>query len=136
MNRPIYYLEYPSWCPEITIFGYRFTRVDNYQKQVQRLQHLISCSAEYQINANTGGHAITASIEIPEVEEKAVLEWTGGNISPLSDILLLLSLFTRREVFVGELQDKQYTGIFLADPRVYTWGGYIEGFYSLPATIH
>ena len=37
--RPVYNLEFPSWCSEINIFGYRFSRVSNYEDKVLSLQH-------------------------------------------------------------------------------------------------
>jgi len=123
MTRPIYNLEFPSWCPELTIFGYRFTRVENYKEQVLRLQHLASLIAEFEKRSNTGEHAITANVEIPEPEEQAILEWPENNNSALSDVLLLLSIFTSRDVFVDAAQDEHTEDeVILVDPRVYAWG--------------
>lgn len=111
----------------MTVFGYRFTRVDDYQEQVLRLQHLGSSIAEFEKRANTGEHAITANVEIPEPEEQAVLEWSGTSNSALSDVLLLLSVFTGRDVFAGETQDEHPEDeVIPADPRVYTWGGILR----------
>lgn len=127
MTRSIYNLEFPSWCPELTIFGYRFTRVENYQEQVIRLQHLGSSIAEFEKRSNTGGHAITANVEIPKPEEQAILKWSGSNNSALSDVLLLLSIFTGRDVFVGTAQDEHAEGdVILVDPRFYAWGGILR----------
>ncbi len=132
MTRPVYNLEFPSWCSEIMIFGYRFIRVDDYQQQVQSLQHLFNLTGEFQKNVNVGAHAITANVEIPKIEEQGMLEWSGDNNSALSDILLLLSLFTSRDVFIDKPQGKPYSnfGTFVADPRVYQFGGSLRA--SIP----
>lgn len=127
MRKQVYNLEFPSWCPEMTIFGYRFTRVDNYANQVVRLQHMVTVYSEFEIRANTGEHAITAYVDFPECEEKAVLEWADSSNTALSDILLLLSIFTGRDVFVvdntsGDSSD----GVIRADPREYQWGGVLR----------
>ncbi|MGA9351758.1 MAG: hypothetical protein WBW48_23560 [Anaerolineae bacterium] len=124
MKRSVYNLEFPSWCPEMTLFGYRFARVDNYQEQVCRLQHLGTSYSEFKISANTGTHSITAYVEIPEHEERAVLEWADNDASALGDILLLLSIFTQRDVFVVEPQaTEDATGVITADPRFHYGGG-------------
>jgi len=127
MKRSVYNLEFPSRCPEMTLFGYRFTRVDNYQEQICRLQHLGTIYSEFKITANTGTHAITACVEVPEHEERAVLEWTDNDASALSDILLLLSIFTQRDVFVAEPQATEDAPVVItADPRVYYSGGILR----------
>lgn len=117
-------MEFPSRCPAMTIFGYRFTRVEDYRDRIARLQQLVTRYSEFEIRANTGEHAITAYVDLPEHEEKAVLEWADSSNTALSDILLLLSLFTGRDVFVvdstsGDSSDD----VIVADPRVYQWGG-------------
>ncbi len=125
-ERPVYNLEFPSWCPELNIFGYRFTRVDNYQDQVLKLQHLSNHVSEYVHEANTGTHAITANVEIPEVEDVAKLEWSEENKTALSDIFLLLSLFTRRDVFSIKQEKLPSNEVIIADPRVFTRGGILR----------
>lgn len=125
--RPVYNLAFPSWCPELNIFGYRFTRVDNYQEQFLSLQHLVSVHSEYSAKLNTGTHAITAFVEIPDLEKEAAFDWAGGNNTALMDVLLLLTLFTGRDVFALNPQSskeaKQIDDVIIADPRVFQWGG-------------
>ena len=65
MKRKIYNLEFPPWCPEINIYGYKFFRVKDYEHKVKTLQHLVSCISEFDIKQNTGGHAETAYVELP-----------------------------------------------------------------------
>ena len=127
---PVYNLEFPSWCPELNISGYRFTRVDNYQEQVLQLQHLSNHVSEYIQDVNTGTHAITANVEIPENEENAKFEWSEENKTALSDILLLLSLFTGRDVFIIKQEKLPANEVIIADPRVFTRGGILRA--SIP----
>ena len=127
MRRSVYNLEFPSWCPEITIFGYRFSRIDDYHEKVIRLQHLVNSSSEFHIPANNGDNVITAYVDNPENVEKAVLEWGGKDNTALADVLLLLSLFTQREVFAvytGNSHEK--TGVILTDSRLSQGGGILR----------
>jgi len=126
MRKEIYNLEFPSHCPAMSIFGYRFTRVDDYQDRIASLQHLITYSSEseFEIYANTGKHAVTAYVDIPESEEEAALAWTGDSNTALIDILLLLSIFTGRDVFaVDNAIDDGSGKVITADSQVYQWGG-------------
>jgi len=122
MRKRIYNLEFPSWCPSMTIYGYRFIRVDDYGDRIARLQYLVTSQSEFAISANTGEHAITAYVELPKHEDNAVLEWANGGNTALSDVLLLLSIFTGRDVFAVE-DSNSSVGVILADPRQYQWGG-------------
>jgi len=114
-------LEFPDYCKKFNIEGYVFKRVDNYEERVKSLQHLVTAYSEYSISINTGTHNITAFVEIPAKEKKAVLPWAKNNAAALDDILLLLSIFTGRDVFLDEPLDKPYA--IIADPRQYQWGG-------------
>ncbi len=132
--RPVYNLEFPSWCPELNISGYQFKRVSQYQEQVLQLQHLSNHISEYIQEPNTGTHAITGFVEVPDKEEMPVLEWAGNENTALMDVLLLLTLFTGRDVFVLGLQRKNEIrvtdDVIIADPRVFKWGGILRA--SLP----
>jgi hypothetical protein len=101
MRKWVYNLKFRSRCPSFTIAGYQFHRVDDYAEKVVRLQHLVNSHSEFKFLVNTGEHIITAHVDTPQTEEKAVLEWGDDSESTaLSDILLLLSIFTGRDVFV------------------------------------
>lgn len=125
MIRELYNLEFPSNCHEMVIDGYRFTRVDNYEGAVKKLQHLVSFTSEFQIDRSTGGHAITALVELPPKEKEAALAWgSPGEVMALSDIILLLSLFTQREVFcLDNSITRASNPVIIADSRVYPFGG-------------
>lgn len=130
-TKSVYNLEFPSRCPELNIFGYRFYRVNDYRDKVKRLQHLISLFGEFEIPANGGENAVTAFVEKPRKEKAAVLEWSGGNATALNDILLLLSIFTQRDVFdVDTNYDQDKDGIVTADPRLFVGGGILRA--SIP----
>ena len=136
MRKEVYNLEFRSYCPEMTIFGYRFTRVDDYREKIASLQHPLSTVySEFEIHANTGKHAATAYVDLPEREEKPVIKWHGSDNTALNDILLLLSLFTGRDVFtVDDAQDGFSHRLAIADPRFYYWGGEIRD--SIPFKAH
>jgi hypothetical protein len=135
MRKHVYNLEFPSWCSEITVYGYRFTRLEQYRDRVTRLQHLGGSHGEFQILANTGEHAVTAYVDIPDSEEVAILEWENESSTALSDIILLLSIFTQRDVFVVDVgsaeTEKQ---VITADPRFYQGGGILR--CSIPFQGH
>lgn len=128
MTTHIYNLEFPAWCQEITISGYRFTRVEDYAGQLARLQHVSASEAEFKIEATTGQHAITACVDLPDRQDRAVIGWVPRSEPALTDILLLLSLFTGRDVFTAEDD-----AVILHDPRVYEWGGVLRSALS-PST--
>jgi len=125
MRKEVYNLEFSRNCPDLTIFGYQFTRVDDYRSRITNLQHLITSYSEFEIHANTGKHAVTAYVEIPEHEHEATHVWAdGSNATALTDILLLLSIFTRRDVFmVDKAIDDDAGKVIIADPRFYPSGG-------------
>lgn len=124
MKKEVFNLEFPSWCKEIIIFGYHFTKVDDYRDRLASLQHLVTCHAEFHIRASTGNHAVTAFVDLPVKEEKSVIKRLVSDNTALSDILLLLSIFTGRDVFtVDNASDCGSDRIIIADPRVYDWGG-------------
>lgn len=124
--KSVYNLEFPSWTPEMTIGGYRFSRRSDYSTQVGRLQHLVSFDSEFHIQGGTGGHAVTAEVDIPLEEPRAVIGWPRPDEPALADILLLLSLFTGRDVFLAGDPDV----VIPYDPRVYEWGGVLRSAVS------
>jgi hypothetical protein len=124
VRKEVYNLQFPSWCKEITVFGYHFTRVDDYRDRLASLQHWTPEHSEFKIRPNAGNHAVTAYVDLPEREEKSVLKQHGSENTALSDVLLLLSIFTSRDVFmVDNASNVGKYRIFTADPRVYDWGG-------------
>jgi hypothetical protein len=126
----VYNLEFPSWCKEITISDYHFYRVEEYKEKVRNLQHLANSKAEFDLPANTGSHEITAFVECPSTEPKAILKWLNKDASSLQDILFLLSIFTRRDVFIVEEDKNNLTSphgpVIVSDPRSYYWGGILR----------
>lgn len=128
MQKFVFNLEFPPWCPAVNIYGYQFTRVPEYEEKVLRLQHQFAFQSEFKISPTMGEHVITAYVDLPKHEDKAVLEWSKSNATALDDILLLLSIFSGRDIFVSE-SDK-VDGIYLADSRQYHGGGVLRA--SLP----
>jgi len=130
--RSVYNLEFPSNCVELCLAGYRFVRTSDYQEQLLRLQHIGESYSEFHLLHNAGAHAVTAQVYVPDEEEPAVLQWSGENNTALMDIMLLLSIFTGRDTFLGtpgDLEQEQARLIF-RDPRIFLWGGTLRA--SIP----
>ena len=70
-TRLIYNLEFPSWCPEINIFNYKFSRSKDYPEKVLALQHLANIQSEYNKEITTGIHSRTAYVELPPKGRKS-----------------------------------------------------------------
>ena len=77
-----------------------------------------------QVEISTGEHAVTSFVESAGPDQKAILEWGNPKTIALDDILLLLSLFTRRDVFVINKLEKNMA--IVADPRQYSGGGILR----------
>jgi len=118
----VYNLVFPDHIHILKIAGYKFRRIENYPEAFARLQQTINVSGgEFPIIPNTGSHQITALVEIPDTEERAILPWISSNFTKLQDVLLLLSLFTRRNVFALK-KDEEAKPLF-PDPRQHFRGG-------------
>ena len=118
MRKAVFNLEFPSWTKEICIHGYRFYRVENYEERLKALQHLTNCHSEFSVLRNEGGHSHTAYVDLPDSEPIAVIS-PGTGSTALDDIVLLLSLFTGREVlaFDEPIGDKHADGVIIANPN-------------------
>ncbi|MDD3940620.1 MAG: hypothetical protein PHQ01_03570 [Candidatus Pacebacteria bacterium] len=122
----VYNLEFPAYVNEFKIGDYSFKRVDNYSESFQQLQHLVkSCGSEYPTEIKTGSHQITAIVEIPDKEQNSVLPWADKNSKQILDILLLLTLFTGRNVFLKDWEEKGGISI-MADHRNHQWGAQLH----------
>lgn len=122
----IFNLEFPSYIDEITIGAYVFKRVDNYPEAFGGMMHLVnSMGSEFNTKVQTGSHQITASVELPKKEKKCVLPWVDKNLTQLDDILFLLTIFTGRNVFKKNWQDKDDIAI-IQDHRMHHYGGQLH----------
>jgi len=132
MRKMVYNLEFPPWCPEMIITGYRFIRVKEYEEKLARLHHTSDSGVEFFIATNPGQHAVTSYVEIPAAEEKSVLPWSDQESTiALDDILLLLSIFTRRDVFaVDDTSPDEASDLWTADSRLHIDGGILRS--SIP----
>jgi len=120
---PVYNLEFPAYVNIINIAGYKFKRVANYNTAFSGLQHIVEVfGSEFPIKLNTGTHQQTAIVEIPVEEESAILPWAKeSKFTKLQDVLLFLTLFTGRNVFVLNPGEEKYP--LRPDPRGHFWGG-------------
>ncbi|HEY4308097.1 MAG TPA: hypothetical protein VGN12_01495 [Pirellulales bacterium] len=128
MELAVYNLEFPLNCKTLSICGDEFSRVVDYPSRFRALQHLVSVhDPEGSREVCTGGHAHTANATTPNPIPPAAISWGFAHATALDDILLLLSLFTQRDVFVVDLSrfgDKPFA--ILADPRCFPWGGVLS----------
>jgi len=124
-SKQVYNLEFPVNIDQLKIGGYVFKRIDDYERAFQEMQHLGHTSgSEFSIRPNTGSHQITAYVTPPATEPAPALAWEGEH-TQLSDVTLLLSIFTGRHVFhvdspLGENE------ILISDHRKYKYGGVLE----------
>ncbi|MFH0954132.1 MAG: hypothetical protein V1873_07365 [Verrucomicrobiota bacterium] len=120
-QRLVYNLEFPGYCDSFSIDGYVFRRAPDYQAQFRLLHHVIRFFHEFQVETTLGTHACTCIVELPAKQKKPVIAWINDQEKPtaLDDILLLLSLFTGRDVFSAPKLiggDGSFTNM---DPRAY-----------------
>jgi len=119
----VYNLEFPPNVRDMTMCGYRFSRIENYDEAFSKLAHRITVSGgEFPIIPTTGSHQQTAFVEVPETEEDPVLPWDKkGGYTKLQDVLLFLTLFTGRNVFALNPGEEKYP--LRPDPREHVYGG-------------
>ncbi len=125
----VFNLVFPDYVNTLKIGEYTFTRVKNYEERLLSMFHLGEIWAEFHIIPNTGSHAHTSDVVFPYPESLSHLAWNDEDTTALNDILLLLSLFTKRNVFSLEKDwNMNKDGVLIADSRQWFWG--------LPASIH
>lgn len=121
----IFNLEFPSYIEEFKIGDYLFKRVENYKEAFDGMMHLHnSAGGEFNTQIKFGTHQITATVEIPKEEEKAILPFSVDNtneITQLDDILLLLTIFTNRNVFKKNWEDDDSIAV-ISDHRIHSYG--------------
>lgn len=121
----VYNLVFPDYVNELRIGSYIFRRVPNYREAYAKLEHRVhSDGAEYPTRHTTGSHQIMATVEVAEgtQEPPPALPWAENEgHSQLEDILLLLELFTGRNVFVLNSGEEQ-NSVIMRDPRASLYG--------------
>lgn len=117
----VYNLEFPAYVNELNIGGYSFRRVENYEAALLGLQHRAEILLEFNVRSNTGTHQLTATVQIPDNQQPGILPWAAeGNFTKLQDVLLLLTLFTGRNVFA--LNEGENGLVLRPDPREHFYG--------------
>jgi len=125
-NKPVYNLEFPTGIRSLSIGGYVFYATSNYD-EVHKLM------PNYSVTSITGSHQITATVNIPAVEEKTILPFENPQLTRLHDVLLFLSIFTGRNIFIKDWDgEKPIT----ADHRPHTaFGGQLRLSISLDSKL-
>lgn len=97
----VYNLVFQPYIKEYKIGDYVFKRIQSYKESFNKLMHLVnSTGSEFPTKVQTWEHQITATVTWPKKEKKSKLEWYHKNATKLDDVLLLLSIFTWRNVFL------------------------------------
>jgi hypothetical protein len=126
----VYNLEFQWPDEKMRIGPYVFVPAEDYQERYLELQHLVAVHGGHHgsIKPCTGSHQITGTVVCPEEQRVAALGWGHKAPTELDDILLLLSMFTLRKVFVLDAEDRGEA--LIADPRLFHYGGGLR--LSLP----
>ena len=126
----VYNLVLPEYSAEtMNVAGYSFRKVDNYIKQINKLSWLEGTTYEnIGIMPNVGEYIITATVVTPQVEHESVFMWAFKKSTAIRDILLLLALFTGREVFavIQNNEELKREALTKSDSREYLWGKIIK----------
>jgi hypothetical protein len=129
----VYNLEFRYGIESFTIASCKFSRAPNHREQVKKLSHRVHSHGELgEIVRQGGTHAKTAILEAPEKRDKAALDHGNDDADMLQDLMLLLSLFSGRDVFFDKLGEPSIVEL-VADPREHFWGGVL--ICSLPVEI-
>jgi len=113
IEKSVYNLEFPIGVQSLSICGYIFNAVPNYNEVYKLMPN-------YSLTNITGSHQITAIVNIPEREEKARLPFENKSLTKLYDILIFLSLLIGRNIFVKDWKDELP---IVADYRQHTIAG-------------
>jgi hypothetical protein len=119
----VYNLKFEWPDEKMKIGPYVFVPADGYCDRYRRLQHLVNVGGGYcgSTQATTGGHQVTGTVHLPDEMSPAALGWGHDKPTALDDILLLVSIFTGRQVFA--LDPSIAGGPIIADPRKFQYGG-------------
>ena len=122
-TRAVFNLEFPEHIHQFKIGEYLFKRVPEYAERHSKLQYLVTVSGtEFPMKLQTGSHQQTATVEYPDVEKLPVLPWGNEDPTQLLDILLLLTIFTGRNILALKEEEKD-KGAILENHGVHNFGG-------------
>ncbi|KXK27295.1 MAG: hypothetical protein TR69_WS6001000169 [candidate division WS6 bacterium OLB20] len=125
MRMVIYNLEFPVYVQRLTLDGYEFVRLENYEEAHSKMMWLVNSSgSEFSTNIQTGQHQATGTVQ--EINKEASLPWGNTNSTRLNDICLVLSIFTGRNVFAVEESVHNDTPTLISDHRMYNYGGILR----------
>jgi hypothetical protein len=131
-RRTIYNLEFPYKRKTIKIGRFLFSRVEEYPNKILELQHRVNAFSEFDVVFNDGTNEITSYVEI---DPEKFNNWDKIEKKELNNILLLLSLFTCRDVFAGTWGYLEHEKLIALDydSRIFGWGGVL--LCSVPNTM-
>jgi len=121
----IYNLEFPENIHVLEFNGYQIKRLPDYGESYSNMMWLVNSSgSEFTTQVQTGSHQATASVD--EIGKSAVLPWGDDKNTYLSDICIILSLFTLRHVFVIEKEVHESGPTLISDHRIFNYGGILR----------
>lgn len=121
----VYNLVFPDNIREMNLGGYVFKRLPEYPQNYSQMMWLVNSSgAEFTTQIQTGSHQVTASVL--EVGTRKALPWREVDATKLTDICLILSLFTGRHVFALKKDIYQTNPTLISDHRVFNYGGILR----------
>jgi hypothetical protein len=121
----VYNLVFPEYVNEMNLGGYLFRRRPNYEESYSKMMWLVDSSgSEFVTKKQTGSHQATA-----DVIEKGIrksLPWRSADATKLTDICLLLSIFTGRDVFAVKKEVYETNPTLISDHRIFNYGGILH----------
>lgn len=121
----VYNLVFPEHINEMNLGGYVFKRLPEYSERHSKLMWLVNSSgAEFYTQIQAGSHQATASVT--EVGTRKSLPWREVDATKLTDICLILTIFTGRNVFAIKKSLFETNPTLISDHRVFNYGGILQ----------
>lgn len=121
----VYNLVFPEHINEMHIGGYVFKRLPEYSERHSKLMWLVNSSgSEFQTKIQTGSHQATASVI--EMGTRKSLPWKEVDATKLTDICLIFTIFTGRNVFAIRKALFETDPTLISDYRIFNYGGILQ----------
>ncbi len=121
----VYNLVFPDNVQEMNLGGYIFKRLSEYTENYSKMMWLVNSSGpEFTTQIQTGSHQATASVL--EVGTRKALPWREEDATKLTDICLILSIFTGRHVFALKKDLYLTNPTLISDHRIFHYGGILR----------
>ncbi|MBD3672735.1 MAG: hypothetical protein HUJ26_04335 [Planctomycetaceae bacterium] len=120
----VYNLEFPEGRDELIFGDFHFIKQPDYREKYKCLSHYSDHTGSYSAQKNSGSHQMTAQLHCDESFSKSVLFHPDIEYGILHDLIVLLSIFTSRDIALSLHDDSSNTEpLLFNDPRYFRWGG-------------